>query len=494
MKKYIFKKNLIKLFSILLIFIFVLSSTSCKKEKDLNEMDPINAIEKERDKEEKVANIDENSKITKLDEGKEIIYNANYLDELLPYIGIAFEYDEKGEAIEKEVEVNFDHCNIPYINLDSKGAKKINYKILEYTKQYIFSDYEYAKGESIAYEPRAYYEYEITDKYISIKSEYSIGMFEMPDDVKTYILDLETGEELNLEKAIAISGISEKFLGLVEGKIVEFYDDMLRYYEEFDENVSFSNFQGESLYNFWQEYYKGNLNFYLSGENELSLFLNLTVPMGGGIFQEEFKFSTEDNPLDEEINPIYEYLAKEDYNLYEGGVAFLGYNNYNTIETITSKAEGIIYNLGNQERFELSYFYQNLDDGSYILDGDEFYLLAAKYKNSIIKIYPPIYDENGEIEFDNDLAIIYGPNCISFCNFSDIRPNTKVEYIYRDETIEFTPSLSLMDSSYINQIDGIIDLGDAYRELEERDLFLELTYSIPYMWELFKMGEFVDWD
>lgn len=497
MKKKTLKKNRKRAVFIPLLLILLILSTSCEKEEDINKNELSSRVEKEENKkqdneEEKTTNNDEKNKILKLDEGKDLIYDANYLDELEPYRAIDFEYDDYGEAIEKEVEVNFDNCKIPYINLDSNGAKKINDQILEYTKEYIFRDYKDGKEEEIAYEPMSYYKYELTDKYISIKFEYSIGMFEMPDKVKTYILDLETGEELSLEKAISISGVNEDFLGLVEGKIVEYYDDMLRFYEEFDANVSFLNFQAETLYNFWQDYYKENLTFYLSEKNELSLYLNYAVPMGGGIIQEELEIKAEDFPLEEEINPIYEYLAKEDYNSYEGGVAFLGYNSYETMETITSKTEGIIYNLGNQEKFSLSYFYQELDDGSYILDGDEFYLLTADYKNSVIKIYHPLYDHNGEMIFSEDSGSIYGPNCISFCNFSDIRPNTKVEFIYRDKSIEFTPSLSLMDSNYIDEIDGIIDLGDAYRELEERELFLELSSSIPYMWELFKMAELVD--
>ena len=449
MKKHIFKKNGIKLFSILLIFIFVLSSTSCKKEEDINKNDLISRIEKDQngEEEEKTVNNDEKKKILKLDEGKEIIYDANYLDELEPYRAIDFGYDEKGEAIEEEVEVNFENCKIPYINLDSNGAKKINDQILEYTKDYIFRDYEDGKEEEIAYEPMAYYKYEITDKYISIKFDYSIGMFEIPDNVRTYILDLETGEELSLDKAISISGINDDFLGLVEGKIVEFYDDMLIDFQEVDEDVSFLNFQAETLHEFWKDYYGEELKIYLNEKNELSLFLNYAVPMGGGIFQEEVELKPEDLPIKEEINPIYEYLAKEDYNLYEGGVASLGYNSFDTIKTITSKVETIISKFGDQGKFPLSYFYYESYDGSYQVDGDEFYLLTAKHKNSAIKIYPPIYDENGEIVFEDYLANIYGSNCILFCNLSDIRPNTKVEYIYRNKTIEFTPSLSLMDSS-----------------------------------------------
>lgn len=493
MKMYVLKKYGRRVVFILLLLIFAISFLSCKKEEDVNQNDPGSIIEKEEnEEEEEVINNDEEKKISKLDEDKEIIYDANYLDALEPYRAIDFEYDEKGEVIEKEVEVNLDHCKIPYINLDSIGAKKINDQIFEYTKEYIFTDYERGKKEEIAYEPMAYYKYEITDTYISLKFEYDIGMFESPDTVKTYILDLETGEELSLGKAISISGINEDCLGLVEGRIVEFYDDILRDYEEFYDNISFLDFQASTLYDFWEDYYGGKLEFYLNGKKELSFLVNFHVPIGGGIFQMELDIKPEEFPVEEEVNPIYEYLSKDDYNSYEGGVAFLGYNSYNTIETITSKVEGIIYNVGNQGKFPLAYFYKESEDGSYIVDGDEFYLLSAKYKNSVIKIYPSIYNENGEIEFADDTANIYGPNCILFCNFSDIRPNTKVEFIYRDRVKEFTPSLSLMDSSYINEIVGIVDLGDSYRALEESDINLELTSSLPYMWEVFKMAEFVD--
>lgn len=494
MKKHILKKNGRKLLYIFLILIIVVSSTSCKKEEDIKQAELTSTIEKEENKEEEEKEVDndEKNKISKLDEDKEIIYDANYLDELEAYMAMDFVYGEKGEVIEKLVEVNFDDCKIPFINLDSIGAKKINDEILEYTKEYIFTDYERGKEEEIAYEPTSYYKYELTDNFVSIKFQYDIGIFEVNDPVKTYILDLETGEELELEKAISISAINKDFLGLVEGKIVEYYYDTLRYYEEFYENLSFFDFQAETLYNFWEDYYGGNLKFYLSEKNELSLLLNFQIPMEGGISQIELEIKPEDLPLEEEINPVYKYLAKEDYNLYEGAVAFLGYNTYNTLETIASKVETIIYDVGEEGKLSLSYFYQELDDGSYIVGGDEFYLLSGKYKNAVTKIYPLVYDENSEIGFNEEPAFIYGPNCISFCNFSDIRPNTMVEFIYRDKIIEFTPSLSLMDSAYINEIDGIIDVGDAYRELEERELYLELTSSTPHMWAMFKMADFVE--
>lgn len=494
MKKYILKKNGRKLLYIFLILVIVVSMASCKKEEEIKKADINSIIEKEENnkEEEKEVEKDEKNKISKLDEDREIIYEANYLDELEAYRAIEFVYDEKGEVVENLVEVNFNHCKIPYINLDLSGAKKFNQEMLEYTKEYILNDYEWGKEEELFCEPTSYYEYELTDNFLSIRFQYDMGIFDVNSLVKTYILDLETGEELELAKAINISGINKDFLGVVEGKIVEYYDDSLRFYEEFYENQSFFDYQGETLHNFWEDYYGGNFDFYLTGENELSLFLYFQLPMGEGVSQIELEIKPEDLPLEEEINPVYEYLAKEDYNSYEGAVAFLGYNSYDTLETIASKVETIIYDVGEEGKLSLSYFYKDLDDGSYIVDGDEFYLLSGKYKNGVTKIYPLVYDENSEVGFNQDPAFIYGPNCISFCNFSDIRPNTMVEFIYRDKVIEFIPSLSLMDSDYINEIDGIIDVGDAYRDLEERELFLELTSSTPYMWAMFKMADFVE--
>ena len=257
-------------------------------------------------------------------------------------------------------------------------------------------------------------------------------------------------------------------------------------------NATFFDYQAYTLYNFWQEYYGEELNFYLNAEKELSILLSFEVPAGGGFIQEELEINGKDLAFKKDINPVYVYLAKDDFDSYEGGAAFLGYNSIDTMETITSKVETIIYDVGYEGRLSLSYFYDGLDDGSYGVNGDEFYLLAAKHKNSVIKIYRPIYEENGEIRFDDEEASLHGSNCISLCNFSDIRPNTKVEFVYRDKTIEFTPSLSLMDSSYINEIYGIIDLSDAYRDLEESEIYLESTSSLPYMWQVFKMADFIE--
>lgn len=478
MKRLILKKKGRKLLSILLVLIFVLSATSCKKEEDANKDEPNTKIEKEQKEEE--------NKISQLHEGKEIVYDANYLDEFKPYMGIDFGNEE--------VEVNFNACKIPYINLDSNGAKKINNQILKYTREYIVRDYEDGKEESLVYKPMASYKYEVTDQYISIWFEYYMGLIGNPAEVGTFILDLKTGEELSLDKAIEISGVDEDFVGLIEGKIVEFYEDMLKDSQDsgYYDDTSLLNFQENTLYNFWKEYYGGKLDYYLNSENELTLLLEFAFPARGGNIQMELEIKPEDLPIQEEINPIYQYLAKEDYNSYEGGVAFLGYKSFNTMKAITSKLEGIIYKFGDQGKLPLFYFYNELDDGSYIVNGDEFYLLAAKYKNSVIKIYESVNDESGEAVFEDQTLNIYGSNCISFCNFSDIRPNTKVEFIYRDKAIEFSPLTSLMDSSYINEIAGIIDLGEAYRELEKSEINLESTGTLPYMWRIFKMEGFID--
>lgn len=446
MKKYILKKNKIKVLFINLLLIFALFTLSCQK-----------------------------NKISKLDKGKEIVYDADYLENVDFY---------KTNA--------FDNCKIPYINIDSNGAREINNEILEYTKDIIIKDYKDGKKEGITYEPMAYYKYEMTEDYISIKFEYNIELYKYPDNIRTYILDLESGEKLSLDKAIEIATIDKDFLGLVEGKIIDFYDEMLEDYQEIYEDANFSNFQAYTLANFWQDYYEENLNFYLNSEKEMSLLLNFQVPTGAGFIQEELEIKEKDLPMEEEINPIYEYLAKENYELYEGGVAFLGYNSLDTMETIASKVETIISKFGDQARFPLSYFHYEIDDGSYFLNGDEFYLLCAKYKNAVIKIYYPRYDENNEMKFDDEAVNIYGSNCISFCNLSDIRPNTKVEYIYRDKIIEFKPSVSLMDSSKIKEIDGLIDLGYAYGELEESKVNFESTNNLSYMRRIFIREDFID--
>ena len=65
MKKYILKVNGRKLFSILLLLIFVLSSTSCKKEEDINKGDLSSRIEKQQNEEEGVT-YNKINKISKL--------------------------------------------------------------------------------------------------------------------------------------------------------------------------------------------------------------------------------------------------------------------------------------------------------------------------------------------------------------------------------------------------------------------------------------------
>lgn len=49
------------------------------------------------------------------------------------------------------------------------------------------------------------------------------------------------------------------------------------------------------------------------------------------------------------------------------------------MKTVTSKVDTLISKFGEEEKLSLFYFYQYLDDGNHILNGDEFYSLTGLF-------------------------------------------------------------------------------------------------------------------
>ena len=83
----------------------------------------------------------------------------------------------------------------------------------------------------------------------------------------------------------------------------------------------------------------------------------------------------------------------------------------------------------------------------YEIEGDEYYLLVPKDKDTQIKIYENDFNtmEKGKLLFDIETASPF----VLKCNVSDIFSNVVIELVSPTKTIEFSPFLSLMDGSVV---------------------------------------------
>ena len=109
--------------------------------------------------------------------------------------------------------------------------------------------------------------------------------------------------------------------------------------------------------------------------------------------------------------------------------------------------------LGYQQMGDLDYYVEQYLDSDqvpihYLSDGD-YYLVIPRYTGMKLTLY------RSDLETLEPILLYEDPDCRPFllqCNASDIFADAVVRLTYGDETIEFSPFISLKD--------GSVDIGD----------------------------------
>lgn len=129
------------------------------------------------------------------------------------------------------------------------------------------------------------------------------------------------------------------------------------------------------------------------------------------------------------------------------------------------------------------------ESGKTYLMGEECYLIIPKYKNTSISLKELELSEDGKLkEAANEYLDGIAPTGATFIcqNISDIAPNGKIIIRYRDDTYEFSPSISLKDGSLMlpdEIIDGE-DVLDWEKEIEEGKYSTDMFEKINHLLEL----------
>ena len=104
--------------------------------------------------------------------------------------------------------------------------------------------------------------------------------------------------------------------------------------------------------------------------------------------------------------------------------------------------------LGYQQIDDLDYYLERyLDDGElpvHYLSGGDFYLVIPRYDGMALAL------SRSDIETLQSTLIYEDPDCCPFllqCNASDIFADAVIRLTYQDESVEFSPFLSLKDGS-----------------------------------------------
>lgn len=112
------------------------------------------------------------------------------------------------------------------------------------------------------------------------------------------------------------------------------------------------------------------------------------------------------------------------------------------------------------------------------LNGQDCYLVIPKYKNACVSLKELEITEDGKLkEIENPYLDNNACSGTTFIcqNISDIGPNGKITIRYRDDVLEFSPSISLKDGSLILP-EGVIN---AEKILDWDKLVQKVTY--PYL-------------
>lgn len=106
--------------------------------------------------------------------------------------------------------------------------------------------------------------------------------------------------------------------------------------------------------------------------------------------------------------------------------------------------------VGYDDLTELPFYLERYLDGESVpihyLSGGEYYLIIPRYEDMDLKLY-----KNDMVTERSDL-VFEEKSCKPFliqCNISDIFADATISLTYREETVEFTPYVSLQDGSYL---------------------------------------------
>jgi len=122
-------------------------------------------------------------------------------------------------------------------------------------------------------------------------------------------------------------------------------------------------------------------------------------------------------------------------------------NKIESIPFIQNQLYAVAY-LGYEEINELSFYIQKYLDSENIpihyLSQGEYYLVIPRYSNMSLSLY------KNDIETMDPSLIFEEKECRPFiiqCNVSDIFSDATICFTYNDETIEFSPYISLKDGT-----------------------------------------------
>ena len=386
--------------------------------------------------------------------------------------------------------------HLPRILLDSKDAKKANQEIDEIAYN-LRKIYQSNKGKMEEDETGIYSSFSVyqDDHVLSLMIEVSDIWMDDPPSYFAYNFSLPDGKFIDDYELMKNFGIEKgEILGMVEDSLREEQDLITNIYHNDDLDYTFiynpSNATGVILKELWEDFESKQNQIYIDEVGKAHFLLSQypivnMVPCPVTLDLKANSFNR--NPISAEYLRMARRLGidPKDKNhkafIIHLGAAFDEESLSATLEKLSAWTT-IFLNFDDPNML-VSMKQSEGGDRPY-LNGEECYLIIPKYRNASVSLKELEISQDGKLkEVGNELLDFNACAGTTFVcqNISDIAPNGKITIRYRDDVIEFSPSISLKDGSLILP-EGVTDAEDI---LDWNSLVQKNIYS-PRMFEIMK--------
>ena len=378
--------------------------------------------------------------------------------------------------------------HVPRILLDSKDAKAANDEIDVLVKD-IKDLYSSNKKNMVGFDIGIYSSFSVyqDDHVLSVMVEASnIWEVEFPI-YKVFNFSLPDGKFINDEELMKSMGIEkEEILGMIENSVSE--EQSIKadiYYRDVIDSFYFynpSNYTGKILNDIWDNYDYKNRQIFIDEVGTPTLVF--TQYSNVDLVQSPALLKLKSNRFDRyEVSDEYLRMARRlgvdpKDNKYKAFVIYLGsaYDE-NTLKAPLEKLYAWTNIFTNYEdpQMLISMKDGEVGDRPY-LNGEECYLVIPKYKNASVSLKELEISEDGKLKEVENIyldSISSSGTTFIFQNISDIAPNGKITIRYRDDSFEFSPSISLKDGSLMLPD----EIKDGEEILDWNSLVNKETYS-----------------
>ncbi|MFR1323806.1 MAG: hypothetical protein ACLSBL_01730 [Ezakiella massiliensis] len=417
-------------------------------------------------------------------EGGELGSVSSYVEDREIWKGFS---DDRDIAIAKRINRG---AHLPRILLDSADAQAANAEIDKMAED-LMEIYEDYKDEPEAYEIGFYANFStyqdedllsiMVSFYDYLGSEtpyYRAFNFSLPDG--NIIDDVDLMKHFGVDEDEILTMVEDALMEDCELTTAPYYDEV----EDYGFIYNPTNYVGRILNDLWDNFDSLDHQIYIDQAGRPQFIFTQyeivnTVPCPMTL---ELKANTfAKDPISTEYLRMARKLGIDPYDdRYKAFIIYLG-SAYNepSLEEVLKKLQpwSAIFMDYSDPPMLISMY---TDDGQIpFINGQECYLIVPKYRNASVSLKElEIVDDGArakleEVEnFYMDETACAGPTFICQ-NMSEIAPNAKITIRYRDDVLEFSPSISQKDGSLVLP-DEVIDAEDL---LDWDSLIYEYGYS-----------------